>query len=208
MKRVREIRSRNALLLDSWPILAVLTLLATILSGCDLAGGEGGQLDQRVLSESRDLTTDANIENAPLDDYRQRLLNLINQARAEGRICGEYGYMPPAPPLTWNTLLETSASNTVDEMAAGNYFSHNNPTTGENAGNRIAAVGYRYIQWGENLEAGYGTPEAAMQALLDSQSHCRILMRPYWREVGWFRRETPEDPTYRTLGAQHFGLPR
>ncbi len=185
----------------------MLVLLA-LLSGCDLAGSEGGSFDRQVLSESRDLTTSTTVENAPVDGYRQKLLNLINQARSEGRTCGEFGYMPPAPPLTWNTLLETSASNTVDEMAAGNYFAHNNPVTGENAGDRIAAVGYRYVQWGENLEAGYGTPEAAMQALLASPSHCRILMRPYWREVGWFRRETPEDPTYRTLGAQHFGAPR
>ncbi len=183
----------------------LILLIGALLSGCDVSGMEGG-IRGRVLDPNTQVLADSSVETPPVDAARQHLLDLINEARAQGRTCGEFGFMPAAPPLTWNSLLEASAKLTVEEMASGNYFAHTNPFNGDNGGDRIASVGYNFIQWGENLDAGYTTPEAAMKALLASPTHCRIIMRPYWREVAWYRRETPEHSTYKVLGAQHFGL--
>ena len=146
------------------------------------------------------------IQNAPTADTR-RLLQLINQTRAKPHRCGELGLFPAAPPLSWNASLEASARLTVDAMAADGFFAHVNPATGENGASRISAVGYAYLQWGENLESGYDTAEQAMEAFLASPTHCRLLMRRYWEDVAWYRRATPESDLFSVLGAMHFGRP-
>ena len=185
--------------------ILVALLTGALVTGCDVSGMEG-RASGRVLDPNTQVLAESSVENPPIDADRRYLLDLINRARAEGRTCGEFGFMPAVAPLTWNSLLEASANLTVEEMASGDYFAHTNPYTGENGGARIHSVGYNYIQWGENLDAGFGTPESAMKALLASPTHCRIIMRPYWREVAWYRRKTPEHSTYQVLGAQHFGL--
>jgi uncharacterized protein YkwD len=182
----------------------MLLPIVFLLVACDVStGDEGINSRTATLNESNSIVE--NPQNNQLSANQQRLLILINSARSQTQFCGEFGAMPAVQKLSWNFLLESSASNTVDDMASGDYFAHINPLTRENGAARISAVGYAYQRWGENLDAGYATPETAMSALLESDTHCRILMRPYWKEVAWFRRNTPEHGTYSVLGTQHFG---
>ena len=183
-----------------WALLPVVFLL----SSCDVSTGDEG-INSRTATLNASNSIVDNPQNNQLSISQKKLLVLINTARSQTQVCGEFGEMPAVQTLSWNFLLESSASNTVDDMASGDYFAHINPLTLENGAARISAVGYAYQRWGENLDAGYATPETAITALLESDTHCRILMRPYWKEVAWLRRDTPEHGTYSVLGAQHFG---
>lgn len=191
-------------------LFSLLPLLITLMA-CDVSTGDEGvgpRTATLAASGASSTTSVENPQNNQLNAIQMKLLGLINTARATPQNCGEFGEMPAVSQLSWNTLLEVSASNTVDDMASGDYFAHINPLTLDNGAARITAVGYTYQRWGENLDAGYSTAEAAIHAFLNSDTHCRVLMRPYWKEVAWSRRETPEHGTYKVLGAQHFGVSR
>ncbi|OOV15944.1 hypothetical protein BXU09_09160 [Deinococcus sp. LM3] len=110
------------------------------------------------------------------------MLDLTNAARAQGRTCGATAYAA-APALTLNTQLGQAAQGHAADMAAQNYFSHTSKD-GRTAGQRIAAAGYAYRTWGENIIAGQPTAQAAVDGWLKSEGHCKNIMNPNFRELG------------------------
>lgn len=120
-----------------------------------------------------------------LGDWRQagqEVLRLTNQAREQGQYCAG-DYYPPAPALTWHDRLADAALGHSEDMAAHNYFSHED-RRGEHAAERIAHAGYRWRLAGENLASGPGSADGAVQGWLDSPSHCVNLMNPDFTQMG------------------------
>src|SRR5690348_3189389 len=66
---------------------------------------------------------------------RARMLQLVNAVRSKGCQCGDTYYYP-APPIAWNTQLETAAYNHTADMAKKKYFSHAE-ADGSRAGTRM-----------------------------------------------------------------------
>ena len=110
------------------------------------------------------------------------MLLLVNNARAVARLCGATAYAA-APPLTWNTKLESAALGHSEDMAKNNYFSHTAPD-GSTPASRVATVGYTWWTVGENIAAGYTNAQSVMSGWLTSPGHCANIMDPNFKEIG------------------------
>ncbi len=112
----------------------------------------------------------------------KRVLDLINQARATRRHCGNRAYNA-ARPVRWNNTLAESSRLHSEDMAHYNYFSHIG-RDGSAPEQRVERGGYRYRTTGENIAAGQMEPEDAVAAWIKSPAHCANLMNPAFIEMG------------------------
>ncbi|CAD5108610.1 CAP domain-containing protein [Zestomonas carbonaria] len=112
----------------------------------------------------------------------QRLLQLINTARAQARQCGDESFASTTP-LTWNAALGSAAETHSRAMANGNFFSHRS-SDGLTPSDRAELAGYSGQQIGENIAAGLDTARKVIDGWLASPSHCASLMNPQFSDLG------------------------
>jgi len=112
----------------------------------------------------------------------QRVLDLVNQARATPRYCGNRAF-DAARPVRWNGSLAEASRLHSEEMARYNYFSHSG-RDGSAPAQRVERAGYRYRATGENIAAGQMQPEDAVAGWIKSPTHCANLMNPAYTEMG------------------------
>lgn len=110
------------------------------------------------------------------------ILSEINAIRTKGCRCGAMK-MPKVEPLTWNDKLEYSAYLHAKEMNDYNYFGHRS-IRGEDVGDRVDKIGYKWRNVGENLAVGQTNFRMALDDWLASESHCRMIMDPKMSEMG------------------------
>ncbi len=110
------------------------------------------------------------------------LLQLVNDIRQSGCICGST-VMPPVAPVAWNDQLATAAASHSNDMYTENYFSHTG-SNGSSAGERITATGYTWKAYGENIAKGHPTEKAVIDGWLKSEDHCKNIMSPMFTEMG------------------------
>jgi uncharacterized protein YkwD len=111
-----------------------------------------------------------------------RVLDLINQARATPRYCGNRAFSA-ARPVRWNNSLAVASRLHSEDMARYNYFGHNG-SDGSAPAQRVERAGYRYRATGENIAAGQMKPEDAVAGWIKSPSHCSNLMNPVYTDMG------------------------
>lgn len=120
----------------------------------------------------------------PWSSFEDEILRLTNEARAEGADCGPEGTFGPAPPLEMDDIARIAARQHSTEMGEMAFFDHVSPD-GRTVGDRLQNVGFNGAQpWGENIAAGYSTPEEAMAGWLSSPGHCANIMNPSYRALG------------------------
>lgn len=112
----------------------------------------------------------------------QKILELINTARAQPRQCGPQAFAAAAP-LTWNALLATASEAHSRDMANHNYFDHAD-ADGHTPGDRAELAGYSGTQIDENIAAGQDTTRKVVEGWLASPEHCANLMNPQVNELG------------------------
>jgi uncharacterized protein YkwD len=112
----------------------------------------------------------------------QRVLELVNAARAEARRCGRERF-EPAPPLKVSTALTAAASVHSLDMAARGELTHDG-SDGSSSGERMTRAGYTWQIAGENVAAGQRDAAAAVASWLDSPGHCATLMDARYTETG------------------------
>ncbi|WP_339547580.1 CAP domain-containing protein [Pseudomonas sp. RA_35y_Pfl2_P32] len=112
----------------------------------------------------------------------QKLLELINSARAQARQCGTQAFTATTP-LAWNATLATAALDHTRSMANNNYFDHKD-RDGRTPGDRAELAGYSGQWVGENIAAGQDTPRKVLDGWLTSPGHCANLMNPQFSELG------------------------
>lgn len=112
----------------------------------------------------------------------QRVLDLVNQARAMPRYCGRRAFAA-ARPVRWNEVLAESSRLHAEDMARYNYFSHSG-RDGSDPAQRVERAGYKYRATGENIAAGQMKPEEAVAGWIKSPVHCANLMNPAFTEMG------------------------
>jgi uncharacterized protein YkwD len=112
----------------------------------------------------------------------QRILDLINQARATPRYCGNQLFNA-ARPVRWNDSLAQSSQSHSEDMARNNYFSHNS-RDGSEPWQRVERAGYRFSSTGENIAAGQRSAEEAVAGWIKSPGHCANLMNPEFTDMG------------------------
>lgn len=88
-------------------------------------------------------------------------------------------------PLTQSRSLTRAALWKAAHMAAYDYFDHDDPAppAARTWDERVSDCGYPYGA-GENIAAGYGTPEAVMNGWLNSQGHRDNIERSSFTAIG------------------------
>ena len=112
----------------------------------------------------------------------QRVLELVDQARATPRYCGDRAFNA-ARPVRWNDALAAASRLHAEDMARNNYFSHSG-RDGSDPAQRVERAGYKYRSTGENIAAGQMNPEDAVAAWIKSPEHCANVMNPAFTEMG------------------------
>jgi uncharacterized protein YkwD len=115
--------------------------------------------------------------------FEDEVLTLVNERRVAGADCGEAGVFDPVPPLTMNDALRCAARAHSLDMSERGYFDHTDPD-GLDPADRAAAAGYVGSTWGENIAAGYPSPESVMEGWMNSPGHCANIMRASFTEIG------------------------
>lgn len=115
-------------------------------------------------------TTDSNIDNL---SFEEQVVALVNEQRAA------YGLSP----LTLNTELSNVARLKSQDMHDNNYFDHTSPTYGSPF-DMMASFGISYQAAGENIAMGYATPEAVMEAWMNSSGHRANILNSSYTQIG------------------------
>ena len=126
------------------------------------------------------------------------MLGAVNAARADGATCGARR-MAPAPPLIWDSRLETAAVRHSEDMAHTGRFAHTG-SDGLDTGARVLRAGYDWRVVGENIARRQQSVGEVVEDWLASPAHCRQLLDPGFVEIG-----AAEVDGYWT---QVFGVPR
>lgn len=115
--------------------------------------------------------------------FELEMLDLINQRRAEGAVCGGRE-MRPVPPLAMQGNLRDAARLHSEDMGERSYFAHQG-LDGSSPGDRAERAGYLNARAvGENIAGGSPTAEDAMEGLMNSPGHCENIMSPAYSQVG------------------------
>jgi len=112
---------------------------------------------------------------AAADDaaFAAEVLNLVNKERQANGLA----------PLTRAVELDRAAQKFAVYMGEAGFFSHNGPD-GSTPASRIKAEGYNGTTWGENIAAGQRTPEAVMNAWMNSSGHRANILNANFKEIG------------------------
>lgn len=129
-----------------------------------------------------------------LDAFEQQVLELTNAIRAEAGL----------PALRFDAALSAAADKHSQDMAEKNYFSHTQPD-GDRLSDRVHDEGYNYSRVGENIAAGYTTPEAVVQGWMNSSGHRANILNPGYEEIGVGYHEDQGSDVYTHYWTQVFG---
>lgn len=126
----------------------------------------------------------------------EKLLGLINDFRAQN---GQ-------PALSRNDALDSAALNHSRDMANRGFFSHNTPEGGT-PDQRIAAAGYNFSWWGENIyksAPGDASAQSAFTSWVNSTGHRDNMLGSNFTHIGIGRANAADGRTYWT---NTFGKP-
>jgi uncharacterized protein YkwD len=105
--------------------------------------------------------------------FEQRVIELINVERTKRGL----------PALGFDDKLTLAARAHSQDMADKGFFSHTG-SNGSNPGDRISATGYDWSTYGENIAAGYTTPESVVRGWMESPGHRANILNRDVRELG------------------------
>lgn len=177
MKRIAAIILAAAIMLPVGAAAAAPTAISDPSTALQRAGRVGNAtsvtptppVDQPIVG----VKTSANTVTGVTAEM-QAVLDLVNLERTSRGLV----------PVRFAALLnEAALTHTVAQAALGTIY-HVNPATGTNPGERIAHVGYKFNDWGENVGAGHRTPERLMERLMLSPAHCKTILNPSFTELG------------------------
>lgn len=105
--------------------------------------------------------------------YEQEVIRLVNEQRSANGL----------KPLTENWELSRIARYKSEDMSASRYFSHTSPTYGSPF-DMIRAFGLSYRAAGENIAYGQRTPEAVVNAWMNSSGHRANILNGSYTQIG------------------------
>ena len=136
----------------------------------------------------------------------ERVLELVNQKRAQGADCGQYGVYEPTEPLEMNSILRCSARYHAKWMGVNRYYDHSSPggDLGEDPFERMENAGFTGMMMGENVAFGYATPDQVVNGWMSSDGHCSNIMEPEYNVIG-VGYAYVEASEYKHMWTQNFG---
>lgn len=126
-----------------------------------------------VAKPTTESTTETTTSIQNNSDYRTQVLNLVNQHRRQNGLSD----------LKLNSKLSEVAQIKAEDMKNNNYFSHNSPTYGTPF-DMMNKFGISYKTAGENIAKGQKTPEAVVNAWMNSEGHRANILNSNYKEMG------------------------
>jgi len=141
-------------------------------------------------------------------DLEEQILELANEARAEGANCGDAGVFEATEPLVMEPHLQCAARVHSLDMGTRNYFSHDSADgpLGDTPSERVQSAGYEGFLLGENIAAGEDTAEATFDMWMGGGEQCARLMNPAAAETG-VGLASVDGSAWTTYWTQNFGTP-
>ena len=112
-------------------------------------------------------------ETTSASAYEREVIRLVNVERAK------YGLSP----LTEDAALTRTARMKSQDMHDRGYFDHNSPTYGTPF-QLMKSQGVTYRTAGENIAMGYRTPEAVVNAWMNSSGHRANILNASYTKIG------------------------
>lgn len=135
------------------------------------AVSEAAGADVEWDGDTRTVTITA--EQSTFDSWGLEVLELVNAERQKN------GHMP----LKWDDSLAQLAEEHCRDMIERNFFAHDNPD-GETPFDRMKNAGLSYWSAGENIAAGQASPEAVVEAWLNSPGHRQNILNEDFEYMG------------------------
>jgi uncharacterized YkwD family protein/spore coat assembly protein SafA len=108
-----------------------------------------------------------------ITNYEQEVVRLVNEIRARNGL----GI------LTYDWELSRVARYKSQDMKDKNYFSHTSPTYGSPY-QMMQQFGITYRTAGENIARGYATPQAVVNAWMNSPGHRANILNASYTRIG------------------------
>ncbi len=105
--------------------------------------------------------------------FEREVVRLVNEERAKNGL----------KPLKENWELSRVARYKSQDMVDNRYFSHTSPTYGTPF-QMIKAFGLTYRTAGENIAYGQRTPQAVVNAWMNSSGHRANILNPSYTQIG------------------------
>ena len=118
-------------------------------------------------------TPETNNGETNASQYELKVLELVNNERIKNGL-GK---------LELKEDLSTVARNHSMDMAKNNYFSHTN-LKGQTPFDRLKSAGISYSYAGENIASGQTTPEAVVNAWMNSEGHRKNILNSNFTKIG------------------------
>ncbi len=119
---------------------------------------------------------------AEISSMHQDYLDLHNEARSQGRYCGDK-YMEAVGPLRWSDELAEAAQAHASD-AADNMIRGHTGSDGSTVFERVARVAPIFEGVGENVSYFTRTMGHAVEQWLESPGHCENIMRAGFTHMG------------------------
>ncbi len=109
----------------------------------------------------------------PLPGFPEQVVDLVNQERQNAG----------CPPVTMDNRLRAAAQGHSEDMALNDFFSHTG-SDGSSPWDRIVAQGYNFSTAGENIAAGYTSPQDVMDGWMNSPGHRANILNCDFTDIG------------------------
>ena len=112
-------------------------------------------------------------EDAAVTQYEQEVIRLVTEIRVQNGLSA----------LTYNWELSRVARYKSQDMVDNRYFSHTSPTYGTPF-QMIRSFGLSYRSAGENIAYGQRTPQAVVNAWMNSSGHRANILSSSYTQIG------------------------
>jgi hypothetical protein len=129
--------------------------------------------------------------------FIQEVVKLTNEFRAQNGL----------GPLSIDVDLAETAQGHSEDMAYQDFFSHTG-LDGSKPWDRAKDAGYESITVGENIAAGYATPQSVVQGWINSDGHRANMLNTRYNEIGvgyFYLQNDTGKINYRSYWTQVFG---
>jgi uncharacterized protein YkwD len=135
----------------------------------------------------------------------KQVLQLVNEARAKSRRCGNQKFKAVAP-LVLNEHLSVAAAAHAKDMAKRGVVTHDG-VDGSSPSDRVTRAGYVWQSTGENVAGGQVTAKEVVAGWLASPHHCVNIMDVDFTQMAVAYAINPQQEIG-IYWAQEFGRPR
>lgn len=146
---------------------------------------EGSQPDGTKSGGNGIIDSEQSKDDVTETSYAKQVLKLVNAERKKAGL----------NELVWDETVTTAAMTRSKEIEKS--FSHTRPD-GRGFGTAITDLGITYRGAGENIAWGQKTPEAVMNAWMNSEGHRANILNPNFKKIGVGYRTNSQGTTYWT----------